>query len=549
MRARGRRPLAFSSRNEASRALRGLWPWARLGLALIALFIGFGPARPAFAHASLLSALPADGVTIYQPAKTFRLEFNEPVSPLVFRLIAPDGRITALTDVEAANRFVTIAAPVMPQQGTYVLSWRVISADGHPVGGVVSFSLGHPSSGVSAPPAAGAAVLHVAIWAAEVVLFIGLFIGLGGAAFAAWLAAAWPMHGRTIFAATLLGGAAAAVLSLPLQGLDALAQPLGDILQPAVWIQGIVTSWGLTAFIALAVFAAGLAALATRSRLLSRLLTGAAVAAIGVAFTVSGHAGTTEPRLVTVPAVFIHAVCITVWIGALLPLILAVRSGDPVALERFSRLIPVPLLMLVATGVVLACIELDRPDALWTTDYGLVLSAKLALVVALLALAAVNRYALLPRLAMKGAHRLLIVIATELSLALVILGVVGLWRFTPPPRALAAAETTYIHFHADPAMAQIDLTPERDRGAFVTIDVTDSDLNPIAAKEVTLVIWNPGAGIEPIRRDATFESGARWSIRQLRIPIAGVWRMRVEILISDFDKVMIEDNVELPRAS
>jgi copper transport protein len=94
----------------------------------------------------------------------------------------------------------------------------------------------------------------------------------------------------------------------------------------------------------------------------------------------------------------------------------------------------------------------------------------------------------------------------------------------------------------------VDRKPERDRGAAVSIAVTDDDLHPVAAKDVELVIWNPSAGIEPIRRSASFQSRAEWRINGLLIPVAGVWRMRVEILIGDFDKVMIEDNVELPRA-
>ena len=516
--------------------------------AIAALLAMLDPARPAFAHASLLSAVPADGVTIPAPPKTLQLDFNEPVSPLVMRLIDPTGQITTLRNVAAVNKSVTIVAPDLPQQGTYVLSWRVISADGHPVGGVVSFAIGHPSTAVSAPAVERATAVHVAIWAAQLVLAIGLFVGVGGASFAAWLAAERPLPGRGVFAAAMVCGSVAAVVSLPLQGLDALAKPLSDAWQPPVWVEGFATSWGSTVVLALVALMAGFFALALPNRSLARMLALLAVAATGLAFAASGHASTSPPRLLSAPAVFIHAVCITFWVGSLLPLMLTVRAGDRVALERFSRLIPVPLLLLIATGIVLAAVALDRLDALWTTNYGLVLSAKLAVVLVLLALAAFNRYALVPRLAVNETRRLVAVIATEFALAVAILGIVGLWRFTPPPRALAAAETTYIHFHGEPVMAQIDLTPERDRGAAVSIAISDDDFNPIAAKEVTLVIWNPSAGIEPIRRDATSEGGARWHIGGLHIPVAGVWRMRVEILISDFDKVMIEDNVELPRA-
>jgi copper transport protein len=525
-----------------------LWRVVCVCAAIAALFAAVDPARQAFAHASLLSAMPADGVTIPDPPKTLRLDFNEPVSPLVMRLVNPSGQVTTLTNVTAANTSVTIAAPRMVQQGTYVLSWRVISADGHPVGGVVRFAVGHPSTGVTAPPVAAGTGVHVSIWAAQLVLAIGLFVGVGGAAFAAWVAAEWPMPGQSAFAIAMVCGLAAAVVSLPLQGLDALAKPLSDAWQPTVWTEGFGTSWGSTVVVAVMALAAGLCALRLRNRSLAKSLTLLAVAGIGLAFAVSGHAGTAEPRLLSAPSVFIHAVSVTIWVGSLLPLTMTVRAGDDVAMERFSRLIPVPLVLLIATGIVLATVSLDRLDALWTTDYGLVLSVKLAIVLALLALAAVNRYALVPRLAINETKRLVTIIATEFALAVVILGIVGLWRFTPPPRALAATETTYIHFHGERAMAQIDVTPERDRGAAVSIAVTDADFHPLAAKEVTLVIWNPSAGIEPMRRDAVFAGGAQWRIDSLHIPVAGVWRMRAEILISDFDKVMIEDNVELPRA-
>ena len=515
--------------------------------ALAALLVILDLARPAWAHASLLSALPADSVTIFDPPKTFKLEFNEPVSPLMMRLVRPNGQVTVLTNASAENKSVTIAAPPMPQQGTYVLSWRVISADGHPVGGVVSFAIGHATAGVSAPPVEGAAAVHVAIWATQFILSIGLFVGVGGAGFVTWLAAKRPVPGRRLIAAVMIAGIAAAVISLSFQGLDALAEPLSEAWQPTVWAAGFGTSWGSTVMLALATLTAGLVALWLDNQIAARSFGLLAVAGIGLALVASGHASTAEPWL-TIPSVFLHAVCVTLWVGSLLPLTMTVRAGDQVALERFSRMIPVPLLVLIATGIVLTTVGFDRLDALWTTDYGLVLAAKLAVVLVMLALAAVNRYALVPRLAMTGVRRLVTVIATEFALALVILGIVGLWRFTPPPRALAAAETIYIHFHGERAMAQIDVRPERDRGASVTIDITDDDLNPVPAKEVVLVIWNPNAGIEPIRRSASFEGGSQWRVNGLTIPVAGVWRMRVEVLISDFEKVMLEDDVELPRA-
>lgn len=525
-----------------------LWRLAAIGAAIATTLIVFDPARQAMAHASLLSAFPADGVTIPEAPQSFRLEFNEPVSPLVMRLVRPNGQAATLGDVTAANSVVTIAAPDMPEQGTYVLSWRVVSADGHPVGGVVSFAVGHSSSGVSAPPVEGATAVHGAIWAVQLILAIGLYIGVGGAFFAAWLAGKPSLPRQGLLVAAMTCALAATVVSIPLQGLDALAQPLRNIFRADVWTTGFGTSWGSTAVLAAAILVAGLLALGLDNSSARRALAAVAMAGIGLALVSSGHASTAQPRVVTVPMVFLHGVCVAFWVGSLLPLILGVRAGDRVGLERFSRLIPVPLAVLIASGIVLAFVQLDRLDALWTTAYGRVLSAKIAVVIVLLALAALNRYRLVPGIAAVGTARLVRVIVVELGLAVAILGLVGLWRFTPPPVALAAAETTFIHFHGERAMALINLRPERDRGAAVSIAVEDDDGQPFAAKEVDLVIWNASAGIEPIRASATVAGNGQWRISGLHIPVAGVWRMRVEILVSDFDKIMLEDNVELPRA-
>ena len=137
-----------------------------------------------------------------------------------------------------------------------------------------------------------------------------------------------------------------------------------------------------------------------------------------------------------------------------------------------------------------------------------------------------------------------------------ILGLVALWRFTPPPRALAADAPISVHIHGEKAMAQIEIERAKQQSPQASVLVLDGAFQPLAAKEVTLVLANPAAGIEPIRMNATRAGAsggagaairATWRIDDLRIPVAGRWNLRVEILISDFEKRIIEDTVTLPR--
>jgi copper transport protein len=482
-----------------------------------------------------------------------RLSFNEPVSPLVVRLIGPTGEAVSPA-VKAENSTLTIAAPPL-RRGTYVLSWRVISADGHPVGGAVQFSIGASTASPALAALDTDPAVMVLIWATRLVIYLGLFVGIGGASFIVLIAQTRPLPGRTEgwIAGAMVGGLMASVLSLGLQGLDALALPLTQFWRPDVWMSGLATSYGRTALTAVLAPLLGLAAMRAARPALAGLCASCALACAGFALALSGHAATAEPQLVSRLAVFLHGVCIAFWVGSLVPLIAIVRDakrGDG-ELAGFSRLIPVPLAMLIATGSYLAWAQLDRPDALWTTSYGEVLSGKLAAVLVLLGLAAANRYVLVPRLKARrpgAAGPLAASIATETVIALAILGTVAVWRFTPPPRALLAAEPASMHFHGGKVMAQIDVEPVRARGAEVSIAVLDGEFRPMAAKAVTIFLSNSAAGIEPVRRDANSQDNSNWRIDDLRIPIAGRWTLRVDILISDFEKETLEDDVLLPRA-
>ena len=519
--------------------------------ALVVLLTALALGSHAHAHASLVRAEPADGAVVPQAPPVLKLIFNEPVSPLVVRLIAPSGAAIAL-DATAENMTVTVAPPAVLQRGTHVLSWRVISADGHPVAGSLLFSIGAPSA---TPPGdlLGDATVRTALWTTRVIIYAGLFIGIGGVFFGAWIGNAHSRAAAPWLVAVLLAGLAATVISVGLQGLDALGMLVSDLSRKAVWQAGLDTSYGVSAVVtAFALFAA-LLSLAAGTHVASRAGSLLALLGIGCALSVSGHAATAAPRLLTTPSVFIHSLCVAFWVGALVPLIVALRAGGTGsgALTRFSRLVPYPLALIFITGIALAFVQLARVDALWKTSYGLVLTGKLIAVFLLLALAAVNRYRLVPRFESEpeGSTRgLQITITAELVLTLTILGLVAGWRFTPPPRALAVSAPISVHLHGDKAMAQIELVPHEGSGTRASLQVLDGEFRPLTAKEVVLVLANPTAGIEPLRRAAVSAGGGIWHVDDLRIAVAGRWLVRVEILLSDFDKVMLEETITLAPA-
>lgn len=520
----------------------------------IVIMAAFALASAAWGHAALVGSEPADRAVVAQSPAEIKLIFNEPVSPLRLRLIGPSGRIDELSRSTALNNTLSVGMPAALAIGTHVLSWRVISADGHPVGGAIVFSVGEPSATPPMQPRSTAdRSLQLAIWFAKLVIYVGLFFGVGGTAYSAWIATA-PLSRfvqRAIVVA-LQTGFIAAVISVGLQGADAMDLPLSQLRQTSHWIAGFTTSYGASASVAAGAFAVALCA--AEAHALRRWLAALALAGVGAALALSGHASAAAPQLLMRPAVFLHALAVAFWVGALLPLASAMRSADTRAqeLSRFSRAIPAAVVVLVATGLALAVVQLGTLAALWSTAYGLLLSGKLALVAVLLAIGAVNRYALTPRIVAGdsgSARRLAASIAIEVGLVVAIFGVVAGWRFTPPPRTLLAVAQSpiQVHIHAARAMADLRFDPVRGRGETVTIALWNENFGPLAAKEVALVLAKPDAGIEPIRLAASHVAETTWRVEGLTIPVSGRWRVRVEALIDDFDKIALEDEVEVLR--
>jgi copper transport protein len=517
----------------------------RLLFILACIGVALAPGGKAHAHATLTKAVPADGSVVAAAPSEFSLGFSEPVSPLVLTLLGPDGTKRTLDRFTLADRTLTIAAPAGLQAGTHVLSWRVVSEDGHPVGGSVVFSIGAPSA---AAPAIrqGDPAARALLWLGRLGLSLGLALGIGGVAFAAWVVPL-PTGARRPIAIFLLTGLAALPVALAAQGLDALDRPLAEALQPAVWQAAMAGSFGRTGLIAAVALLAGLAALRPGG-VTGRAFGAFALLGAGAALAASGHAGAAAPQWLTRPAVFLHAAGLCAWAGALLPLAFALREpAGTEALRRFSERIPLVLLVILASGLFLMVVQVERPGALLGTEYGRVLIAKLALVALLLGLAGFNRYRLTAEAGHAAAARLLRrVVAVEVAVVLAILGTAALWRFTPPPRtlALAAAQPVAVHIHTEKAMADVSLAPGRAGPVTIAVSLLDGEFGPLPAQELRLSLANPDAGIEPIERTAVRQDDGSWRV-ETTLPAAGRWTVELEILVSDFEMIRLGETVAI----
>src|SRR5690242_6869649 len=238
------------ARRQADKALMRLLA----GLLLLVCLTG-----EASAHASLAFTEPRDGTVLAQAPKSVQLRFNEEVTAGAINLIDAAGKLRSDAVVDAKGEAIIISLPSDLPQGTQIVSYRVISEDGHPVTGAVTFSIGAPTA--NKVPDGSDRSINVLIWLARIGLYLGLFAGIGGVFFQDWIARERAAH--ALIQSALIIGIVSAAASLGLQGLDLLGLPLTGIVAVAPWKIALGTSLGPSLLIA--IVALGLGHLASRN--------------------------------------------------------------------------------------------------------------------------------------------------------------------------------------------------------------------------------------------------------------------------------------------
>ncbi|MES2194401.1 MAG: copper resistance protein CopC [Pseudomonadota bacterium] len=506
-------------------------------------------ATGASAHATLVSTDPADGSVLALAPKSVHLRFNETVTPAVVRVIDAAGTTRDDVTVRVVGDTITVTLPDNLPRGTQVVSYRVTSEDGHPVGGSLVFSIGTVTGAVAKENRSSA--VNGLIWLARVGVYLGLLVGVGGVFFMGWIGRA--RAGARLVGAALVSGLVSAAAALGLQGLDLLGLPPGSLLTGAPWKAAAATSLFQSLLIAMAAMTAGIVALRSRIPDIAKTLSAAALAGVGLSLASSGHAASATPQWLTAPAVFLHGVAAAFWVGALAPLAaMAWRPAQPLlpVLNRFSKAAIFVVTLLVLTGLTLAIVQLGSLDAINETQYGFILAIKSILVAILLGVAGLNRYLLTPALAADphNTRPLRRSILAECIIAVAILAVVAGWRFTPPPRALAAAAKPplAIHIHTEKAMFQVLVSPGRVGVDHFVLQLMTGDGALLPAKEATLTLSLPERGIEPFERKAVLGADGYWSVRDVAIPFAGRWHLRIDALVTDFEKITLEDDFDVP---
>lgn len=515
----------------------------------------------AFAHAVLTSSDPQDGSRLEHAPEEIVLQFSEPVFPVRMQLAGSgDLTIPELPEADAENNVVRIPVPGRLEPGSYILSYSVTSADGHPVSGSIAFGIGQVSA---AAPLSESVELDWLPAINRAVHYAFLLAATGGGLFTLLVLRGQQVP-RTLLRGLLAFSAVAAltlVLSVGLNGLQLAGIPVSGLVTWEPWAAGAGTTLLRSAIAGLAGLLLLASGLPRRVSTFGRISIGGGSLLALSSLALTGHAATAPPVWASAPAVYLHGVAAAFWTGSLWPLwVLLDRmtAEDGVRMvRRFSSLAIGLVAALIAAGCLLSLVQLGSLEAVLATPYGWTWAFKVALVVPLVGLAALNRQVLLPNLATKGPAILRRSIVAEAALLAGIVLATSFLGQTPPPRALASEERALPSPIADqgrPAVleiasgdyhARVEITPAIGGRNTIGVAVSDGTGDPIAAQEVTAVWSLPSAGIEGLARALSPSSDGRFS-GEVDLPVTGQWLIQIDVLVSDFEKAVFRAEVEIP---
>ena len=401
-----------------------------MGLVAVALWLTLPSS--ASAHAYLIKTVPAASGVLDTPPSTVQLTYDEAVEPrfAIISVTNANGKQETTASVSRSPSDPdTLVVPLRPHlpEGWYLIYWRAISVDGHPVQGAFTYAVGpNPGPAPQFPvPSIDETATSANVLIARWVMFLSVMAAIG--LFVLGFFIARPLMSRV--PETNLRPLSIAFVIASVIGLIAIPVYLDfstaiDSLRSVFDVGALVPLFRVTAFgraYVDMIVCFGLFCIASwvtlwldrperRRRPIVALvsLTGGVLAAAAVLAVpgAAGHAGQTSPRGLSLFLDWLHLASGSVWIGGLVGLLVLWFTLSParrvaglaVCVPRFSNVALPSVLALLATGIGATIIHMPTVDALWKTGYGQAIIVKIGILTAAIGLASINRLRSKPRL-------------------------------------------------------------------------------------------------------------------------------------------------------
>jgi copper transport protein len=492
------------------------------------------------------------------------LTWTESVTPVTGKVhvIAPDG--SRADTGETKTQGAQLIIPLKPNgaNGTYLVSFRVISADSHPVGGAYTYSVGAPST-APRDSEVSIAANPVVVSAFPVIRWVGYagLVMLVGSVLV--LSLLWPHRLDRTFAirVTWIGAGALAVSTLAELYLQIPYTAGGGLFEfRAADVQQVLSSqYGAAHLIRLGVLAAALIVLRPlvrgNGRGSDRVLL-AVLGAIGAAtWSFSGHPSATQVPTVTLASDLLHISAVSVWLGGtvMLALFLLPRAS----VDELAAIVPVwsrwalyAVTVIILSGVAQAIVLVGSVDALVTSTYGWLLLIKVGLGLGILGVAGLSRR-IVPAIVARvdgASKRLRGLVIAEATVAVVVLGLTSvLVQTTPASTATQALPTSQTATMRSPLfILSIDIEP-----AAVGENQIHMYASTLDGQEATVVEWHvsassPNQGIEAIDAQVLPITPSH-AIGSIGLPSAGTWKFRFDLRTSDKDEDQVFADIQVTK--
>lgn len=524
-------------------------------IAVALMLCGIGAAE---AHAVLEQSAPADRSIQAEAPKNITLQFDEPVGVTDLRLLDATGKPIHLA-VQANNNLIQAAIGEPLPGGTYTVTYRIISADGHPVAGAVQFQVGDGSAHWQAETE-GLAWWQWGKIATRLLLYLGGFVFWG----LTYRSVRRGLDTHRLAAIASFIVILAACLSIGFQGAGMTGRTPAQFLMSDIWMQGEATADGRIAVMFIAALAIGwLAQYLRAKRLVGVMLSLGCGAILILALSTAGHVATIGWLQMSVLTV--HVAFALLWTSSLVPLLKRLRHravphvpAPHVSVQR-RRLPWLVMAAAIASGVALACWQIVEPRMLFSSAYGLTLSGKIAAVLGLVIAITVNR-----RIAARGAGHpaLRSWILVQICLLVLALGLTAALGELTPPRHLLAADRDRRDaamplaiektVDAGNAMASIRLEPVAVQKSPATLAMGQSgggryrlmvslmsmsDGKQLTPQEISVALSNLDVHVGPLKRGMTYDKATGSYVTQpLDLVPAGHWQFNIVVDLDDFDR-------------
>lgn len=532
----------------------------------LALIIFVSPAQ---AHANLLQSIPEANAQLERSPVQIELFFSEPIEDAFSTIEVLDGSGERVDNndaqVDSADpTHMTVSLRSLPD-GIYLVSWRNLSSvDSHIVEGVFPFAVGNVDAAALADAAAASRQIKVSPGeiAARWLTFLSMMVLAGSSLFMilVWQPAVqqtgiggnlkpkWsrlPLYSilllliSSIFWLLLQSGQAAGA---------AFATPWNPVVGQVLFTTRFGAAWSARILLAVAMLLVLPKASSRRDRLI-----GLGVSILMLLTVSIGSHGAAQPKS-TLPIMsdLIHLTAASVWVGGLVHFIIglfAVRTLDEAErpkltaalIPKFSAMALVSVATLTLTGLYASVLQVGSIDGLLNTVYGRTLIIKLALVVPMVMLGAINLLVTTPNMKQAAEQnsdspwvgRFRKLVSSEVTLGIAVLLSVAVLTSLSPAQIPGETPNLSGTQEVDDLEISLDVTPGRPGLNTFTVNVLKDGQPAADVREVTLQFTPTTVDLPPGTAQLSAKGGGEYTVQGGFLTLPDAYQLQVSVRRTD----------------